>query len=407
MQPEHSFLEAKKLLLPSEFSRFVQARGPVYWWEQGGFFTVANFALASAVLRNPVFSADRRSFFISRMPNLNLDLIPDFLGIVQQMMVMSDDGAHTRRRAMAAAGLGAELLERFRPRIKTCINQLIVDSCARGDVDFCRDIAVPLPSLVLADLFALPRELRADFYQWSYEMTQFFGGASQYRNEDGVLVNRCAQNIRDQFAQLLQMRRKEPGKDYLSQMMSVQPEFALGDEEVLAQAVMMLVAGQVTTTDQLCHNMFTMLSTPGVRDDLLKNPQCLETAIEEFNRLDPAVTFLFRVAREEACVGDTVIPSGGVVFLSCHAVNRDPAIFADPDVCNIRRRRNPHMAYGHGAHHCLGAPLARMLMQEVFRIVLSRFPSARLNPGQPSQRKHASLAFSGFASLPLLLEPSG
>jgi len=129
----------------------------------------------------------------------------------------------------------------------------------------------------------------------------------------------------------------------------------------------------------------------------------LENAIEEFNRLDPAVTFLFRVANADVKLGDVAIKAGDTVFVANHAVNRDPEVFSHPDECQLDRDIPQHFAYGYGPHYCLGAKLARIQMKSLFSNMLKRWPEMTLESNDPSQRNHYSLAFSGFHRLPVVL----
>jgi len=395
-----ALLQRKSESTPEEFAQFLLSLGPIRYWEKGKFWLVTESALAEQVMRSPEYSADRSSFFISRMPNLDLRLIGDFFGVISKMMVMSDDETHGTRRQIAGVGISEELSDRFRPQVKRIVDELITEAGENEHFDFVEDLAMPLPSRVLAELFCIPEEERKNFYAWSNHMTQFFGGASQYRNEDGVAVNKSAVAIRDYFAEVVRRRKVSPENDFLSRILPHQARFGLNDSEVVSQAVMMLVAGQITTTDQLCNNLFQLLTVPGVWEKLRDDRSLLATAIEECNRLDPAVTFLFRVVREPVVLGGQPLEKGAVVFVANHAVNRDPRLFTNPSEFVPSRAQNPHFAYGHGPHFCLGARLARIQMLECFGQLLERFPNLAL--AGEAIRKHHSLAFSGFETMPLL-----
>lgn len=394
-----SLLEMKKLLTPKQYAAFLKSKGKVFWWPAGRFYVVTDYAIARDLLKNPAWSADRSAFFISRMPNLDLRLIGDFFSVISKMMVMSDQPEHGKRRSVAAAGVDEALLGHYRPMIEHSVAGLVGKAAAKGEVEFVSEIAELLPSLVLADLFHIPESDRADFYRWANNMTQFFGGASQYRNEDGVEVNSSAQNIRAFFEKLVEERRRSPKDDFLSLMLARQSKFGLSDQEIISQAIMMLVAGQITTTDQFSNNMFTLLTTPGALKHLQAHPDLLPNALEEFNRLDPGVSYLFRVAKDHTTLGEFKVEPQQTVFISVHAVNRDASVFADPDQCALDRQSNPHMAYGYGAHYCLGARLAREQMMTCFRQLITKFPSLRISAKRASLRKHHSLAFSGFEKL--------
>jgi cytochrome P450 len=397
--PDQTLLNIKIQTTPEEFSRYLRERGNVYWWDPGNFFIVTDYPLAEVVLKGGKFSADRSAFFISRMPNLDLNLVPDFFSVVKKMMVMSDPPQHTARRKIAGTGLADDLMDNFKPTVEKTVTELLDRAAGKTSFEFFGEVAQPLPSEVLADLFFIEPALRKNFYQWSNNMTQFFGGASLYRNEDGVEVNHSAAQIRNYFTGLIAERRKNPREDFLSVLLKFQSSLGLDDSEVVSQAIMMLVAGQVTTTDQMCNNLFQLLSVPEALDRVKASPPLLEVAIEEFTRLDPAVTFMFRVAAEDIKLGPCEIKKGDVVFISTHAVNRDPRVFEMPDRCLFDRPKNPHMAYGQGPHFCLGARLARIQMSALFGQMIKRFPNLSLDPTHVPLRKHHSLAFSGFESL--------
>lgn len=396
-------LAMKRENTPSEFARWLGSRGDVYWWEKGGFWVVTRWALADRVLRGTEFSADRGSFFISRMPNLDLSLIDDFFSVVRKMMVMSDGADHGKRRGVAQKAMSDAAVHAFRTSLERAVDGL-VSVLPDDGFDFVRDVAEPLPQRLLAELFAIPEEDRPAFYRWSWEMTQFFGGASTYRNADGIRVNDCAKSLREYFEKLLAARRAEPRGDVMSSMLSQREKLGLTDAEIVSQAIMMLVAGQVTTTDQLCNNLFALLEEPGRWSEIVESPETIPAAVEEANRLDPSVTFLFRIARESIVLGGKPLARGDVVFVSNHCVNRDPDVFPDPDAFRPERAKNPHMAFGHGPHYCLGAKLAREAMVACFRSLAARFPSLGLGPSV--LRKHSSLAFSGFDRLPVVPVPA-
>lgn len=399
---ETSLLDLKRATSPEQYARILRSYGPVFYWDAAKFYVVTDHKLAQEVTKNPAFSADRSSFFISRMPNLDLRLITDFFGLVQKMMVMSDGKAHEGRRKAAALGIDGELLEHYRPLIERTVARLVDLAASKGHLDFAKEIAEPLPGIVLADLFCIDAEDREAFYEAAINMTRFFGGAAVYNNEEGKKVNTSAAYIREFFRGLLEKRRKEPRKDFFTVLLANQERFQLTDDEIIAQAVMMLVAGQVTTTDQLNNNMFQMLSS-GALPELHKNIQLLPSALEEFNRLDPGVTYLFRTVKQPVNLGGVELQAEDVVFISNHAVNRDPAAFDRPDECLIDREKNPHFAYGHGPHFCLGARLARMQMIACFKAFVEKFPELRLDPRKEAIRNHYALSFSGFEALPLLV----
>lgn len=399
-----SFFDIKKNSssreFPTVFTEYIKSFGEVYFWEKGNFHVVTKASHAREVLTSPAYSANRASFFISRMPNLDLALIKDFFEVVKPMMVMSDDGEHERRRKIAALGFEDHILEKY-SRVMTETMRKLLGSVENATAfDFAERISKKLPSSILADLFSIPEEDRESFLTWSNTMTGFFGGASQYRNEDGIEVNEAAKNLKNYFLQLTEKRRMDPGEDYVSILVKAQESFKLSDDELISQLIMMLVAGMATTSDQMNNIMFLLATNPQIQEEIKSNLELLPGAIEELKRFDPAVTFIFRVARAEAKIGEQPIRPGDVIFISSHAINRDLPLAEDPNSIDVKRKGN-HFAYGFGPHYCIGAKLGRLQMNQLFKEILTNLPLLELDDSKESLRDHYSLSFSGFKNLHL------
>jgi len=397
----YTLMQLKESSTPEDFSRQLREMGDIFWWEAGKFWVITSYQLAKNILMSKDFTCDRSPFFISRMPEMNLDLIADFFKVVSKMMVMSDAPEHTERRRICYHGFSTQCLEQLRPLIRSTVTHCLESFSQNKPYEFVQQLAQTIPSTTLAELFAIPESERMDFYEWSNNMTQFFGGSTSYYDEDGIQVNNSAKYLYQYFSDLIQQRRKRVGEDFLSILLAQQQHFGLNDDEIISQAIMMLVAGQVTTTDQMCNNLYTMLSIPKLWQKMQQNIEHLDQYIEECNRLDPAVTFIFRVTKNDTMIGQQAIKKGDVIFISAHAVNRDPAYFSMPDQINCTERQAQHFSYGYGSHFCLGAKLARIEMDYVFQTLLQRYPALRLDPEHPAKRKHHSLSFSGFEHLHL------
>lgn len=391
---------------PHTFARYVRSMGETYFWEKGGFHVVTRAEDAKLVLTSPAFSADRGGFFISRMPNMDLSLIQDFFSVVKRMMVMSDDEDHQKKRKLAASGFEDHILERFAVTVRQTVKDLLAEVKGQPQLEFVETIAKKLPSTVLADLFSIPAADRETFFAAANIMTGFFGGASQYRNEDGIEVNQAAKSLKDYFHQLLIERRARPGGDYVSILLKVQPMTGMSDEDLIAQLIMMLVAGQVTTTDQINNIMFLLAQRADLQAELKQHPELIANALEELKRLDPAVTFIFRVVRADSMIGAQPVKTGDVIFISTHAINRDLPESERPESIDIHRKAQ-HFAYGHGSHYCLGAKLGRLEIRLLFEEILQALPVFDLDELRPSERDHYSLSFSGFKQLHLRFRPKG
>lgn len=396
MQP---LLDTKRTTSPREFATFLRKQGKLYWWKPDRFWVLTDFELATQALKGTEFSADRSAYFMARLGGIGIERVMNFLGVVTKMMVTSDPPEHTARRRLAQFGIADNVLEAFRPTVERTVNELVEKAAGGDTLELISQIALPLPNIILADLFSIPAERRTDFYRWSNDMTQFFGGGSADVEGDAAKANAGAGNLREYFTELIAARRKAPSTDFLSNLLQHQQSLGLDDSELISQAVMMLVAGSITTTDQIANNMYGLL-TEGPPLDTLRDPAKLDAALEEATRLDPAVNFVFRVAKKDVALGDQTVKAGQLLFVSAHAVNRDPAVFDEPNDFKLDRARNPHIGYGSGLHYCLGARLGRIQMSTLFGALLRRFPGLTLAKAPPV-RKHESLGFSGFNALTL------
>jgi cytochrome P450 len=386
---------------PEAFSNYLKEKGPIFWSPIERIWVVTDHELANSVLKSPDFSADRSSFFRSKMSGCPFSKVVNFFGVVTKMMVTSDAPEHTHRRRLASSGISDHVMDHFLPNVKSVVTELMANLKPDSPVDFVNQIAVPLPNILLADLFSIAAERRPDFYRWANHMTQFFGGASENILLDAENADTGAAELRDYFMQLMQERRQEPASDFISHLLNNQG--SLEDSELVSQAAIMLVAGTVTTTDQICNNLYGILKSD-MWERIVANPSLLDGAIEEATRLDPSVNFIFRVAKNDLTLGDVEIKAGQLAFVSSHAANRNEHVFTNPDSFALDRTKNPHLSYGTGAHYCLGARLGRAQMKELFSQLLVKFPRLSLDSTQEAKRKHQSLGFSGFDSLPLVLE---
>ena len=398
-----SFLDFKKASstdnFPTEFSDYLRSLGDIYFWNKGNFHVVTKAQDAKTVLSSPMYSADRGGFFISRMPDMDLSLIQDFLGVVQKMMVMSDDEEHSKRRKIASSGFEDHIIDHFAKTVQQTVKELVMAVKNQEHFDFVQ-ISKKLPSTILADLFSIPESDRENFFNLANTMTGFFGGASNYQNADGIAVNNAAISLKTYFEKLIKERRNGTGEDYVSILVRAQKMTQLTDQELVSQMIMMLVAGQVTTTDQINNIMYLFANNTDIQLEVKNNPSLIGNAIEELKRIDPAVTFIFRVARADDILNDQPIKKGDVIFISTHCVNRDLPDQEKPDEIQIERKAM-HFAYGHGSHYCLGAKLGRLQIRLLFEELFRELPLLVLNDDIESIRDHYSLSFSGFLNLEL------
>ena len=207
--------------------------------------------------------------------------------------------------------------------------------------------------------------------------------------------------LEQHFLNLIAMRRKNPNDDLMSHLIMNQEQGRLDAEELTAQCVLILVAGHVTTIDQISNGTYALLKHPDQVKRIREQPDLLNSAVEEILRYDSSVPFIHRVAKEDVEVRGRRITKGQVVFLGLAAANRDPEQFPEPDRFDIARQPNKHVAFAVGPHLCLGAELARRELALGVAGLCNRFPKLQFTTNQPPEPRCDSLMFRGFKSMPL------
>jgi cytochrome P450 len=357
------------------------------------------------VIRDARFSVDRRrSEFVQRNrdampPALTQALLGEQGGL--RSMLLTDPPDHTRVRALVNKAFTPRHVARLRPHIQAICDELLALVERRGRMDVMADFATQLPAIVIAELLGVPAEDRIRFKEWSNDLISLLGnpdpaGAVE-RFERGL--DHLLSYLRDVIGQ----RRRAPRDDLISSMIAAQEERdALSDGELLATSNLLLVAGHETTTNLIGNGLLALLLHPAemarLRDDL----ELVPSAVEEMLRYDSPVQATVRVTTETVELGGQTLPPGALVVAMIGAANRDPAVFPDPDRFDVARTDNRHLSFGFGPHFCLGAPLARLEGQVIFRALLARYPRLRLDREDVPHRPN--FALRGLLELPVSLE---
>jgi hypothetical protein len=306
----------------------------------------------------------------------------------QKSLLHSDPPDHTRLRALVTKAFSPRVVEAMRPRIQEIVNELIDAAQDNGRMDFIKDLAIPLPVTVLAEIFGVPKTDVHLFKGWADDLLAFQGV-----NKPPVEILRRAQNalvgIRTYLMDLVKEKRRQPGEDLLSQLVAAESEGdKLSEGELLNSCITLLVAGHETTTSLTGNGMYTLLHHPDEWRLLQNDPSLLTSAIEEILRYESPVARQPRLMKQDAELGGKTMRQGEMVFQMLNSANRDPAYFDDPDRFDIRRQKNRHIAFGLGIHFCVGAPLARAEGQIVFTTVMARLPKITLVEGKPDWDVH-------------------
>jgi cytochrome P450 len=288
-------------------------------------------------------------------------------------------------------------IEQLRERAQQIVDGLLDEMVsAGGPADLVTSLALPLPVTLIAELLGVSPDDQGDFRDWS----------------DAVLSTNSysPEHVADSYGQLaayiageVASRRKEPGDDLLSALVLARDgEEMLSEEELVVFGIVLLVAGYETTANQITNSVCTLLTNPGQADRIRERPELLPEAVEELLRAVPlGIVSMPVVAIADVELGGVLIRAGDPVMVARASANRDETVFPSADELDFEREANPHMAFGHGAHYCLGAQLARMELQVAIGSLLERFPDLRLAVPQDELAWKTGGLVRGLKSLPV------
>ncbi|TDE28637.1 cytochrome P450 [Nonomuraea mesophila] len=282
-----------------------------------------------------------------------------------------DPPEHTRLRRMLTPEFTVRRMRRLEPRITEIVQDALDDLEGAGKpADLVRHFALPVPSLVICELLGVPYADRAEFHDRSVRLVDTSLPAEQrlaVQREDHAYMSGLAARA-----------RANPGEDLLGMLVREHGD-ELSADELTGIAKLLLLAGHETTSNMLGLGTLALLRHPDQLAMIRDDPARVEPAVEELMRWLSIVNGLPpRTTTTEVEIAGQVIPAGSLVILSVPAANRDPALTGDPETLDITREAAGHVAFGHGVHHCLGAPLARMEMRIAFPALLRRFPGLAL-----------------------------
>ncbi|MDW4918404.1 cytochrome P450 [Streptomyces californicus] len=310
-------------------------------------------------------------------------------------MLELDAPHHTRLRRLVVREFTARRIEALRPRVTEVTGQLLDAMEARGSADLVDALAFPLPMTVICELLGVPDIDRDAFRTLSNGVVT---PTREQRDADP------AGAMSDYLVELIAGKRRSPGDDLLSALIHAADEDGdrLSSAELVGMAFLLLVAGHETTVNLIANGVRALLDHPSQLALLRAEPELIDGAVEEMLRYDgPVETATFRFAREDVRIGSTVIPRDEAVLVALASADRDPARFPDADAFDIRREPQGHLGFGHGAHYCLGAPLARMEARIAVAALLERFPGLARDPSGGEPDWLPGLLMRGVRTLPV------
>jgi cytochrome P450 len=349
------------------------------------------------LLRSPLYGKDPRKVRsgVSVFAALNPDP-----GSEPSMLVL-DPPDHTRLRSLVNKAFTPHVVETLRPRVQQLVDELL-DAVATGPgFDVMAALANPLPITIIAEMIGVDTSDQAQFRAWSHTFAASLDALASPEVRQGAAQAR--DEITAYFNREIAAHRTAPHPDLISGLIAAQDgNDSLSTEEMISILVLLLVAGNVTTTDLIGNGVLALLEHPGELKKLQDDPSLITNAVEEMLRYDSPVLGTGRVPLQDVEVGGCPIPHGEAVIVSLAAANRDPNATPNPDQFDISRKDIHHHSFGAGPHFCLGAPLARLEAPAAIGTLVRRFPNLRLDPANAPKRRLLP-AFRGLVSLPVLI----
>ena len=320
-------------------------------------------------------------------PHVSCDLSPErsaadpiapevaeaFRAIRQGLFINMDPPDHTRLRKLVVREFSARRTDAMRPLVQRTADALLAALRGRDTVDLVAEYTHALPVTVLCALLGIPEADRDKFRRWT-DQALGFAGDPERAHEVVAAVNA----FHDYFDELLAVKRREPQDDLLSPLAAVAGE-ELTDRELAGVALLLFVAGHETTSHSLALGVLALQEHPAQLAMVREDPTRLAACVDELLRYDgPSMPGVFRFTTADVELGDVTIPAGSWVLVALAAANRDPAQFDAPDALDFARPENRHLAFGRGTHYCLGAVLAKVMIEVGLVELFRRYPDLRI-----------------------------
>jgi cytochrome P450 len=385
----------------------VRQRGPVQHVtlaDGHGAWLVLGYEEAKALLNDARLSKDMQAAF-ARDSEVLAEGLPgrEFA----RHMLAVDPPDHTRMRRLVSAAFSLRRVEKLEPAVCAIVDDLLDRIAEVGPgarVDLVAAFAFPLPFTVICELLGVPEADRTAFGQCLTTMSSPTLTSEQYDR-----AKAASDAVVALLRGLVETKRQHPGDDLVTGLIRARDgDECLDEQELLASILQLIIAGHDTTASLIGNGVVALLRHPDQRAALQADPDALPGAVEELLRYDaPVPHATFRYAREDVDVGAVTIPAGEQVIISLASANRDPERFPDPDALDLHRSDQRHLAFGHGIHFCLGAPLARMEGRLALGTLFRRFPELRL--AVPVEELHwghgDGLVLRGLSELPVIPGP--
>ncbi len=378
---------------PHPHFAWMREHAPVYWDPESELWGIARHADVMYIARNAETFCNRYSSRPDAPP------IPSMINL--------DDPDHKRRRSLINRGFTPRRIADREGEIRQICRKLIDEVAPKGRCDLVRDLAAPLPMIVIGNMLGVEVGDRDRLLRWSDDLVQ--GTSSTARPEQVERAGKAIGEYRQYHARVVADRRSKPLQDDLMSSL-VYAEIdgdKLDDEALLQESLLILIGGDETTRHVISGGMHALIQHPEQRLRLIEEPERIPMAVEEMLRWVTPIQNMCRTATRDVELRGQKIREGDKLLLLYPSANRDTEVFCDPDRFDIERDPNPHLAFGgYGTHFCLGASLARLELRVMFEEILARLPDMQLDSDEALPMRPSNF-ITGFESIPVRFTPTG
>jgi len=381
-------VESQDILSPEliedshEYWAELRAHDPVHWDAAQRAWLLTRYEDVVAGFTDARLSSNRIRPLLAALPPARRERIGPMLEVMGDWLSVTDAPAHTRLRKLANSAFRGQQITHMADWMSELVDELLDDFIASGSTDFVEALAGPLPATVVARMMGAPASDGDLFRKWSDELALVAFSAGDAATPDRhARALASVEEMQDYLRHLIAQRREKPRDDMISALLTPTTDGdVLTEAELLSMCTLILFAGHETTTNLLCNFLVVLEREPHVREQLLTDPSLINRAIEEVLRYEAPIRIVVRWVAETHERGGKTMQAGDRAYLVLHSANRDENVFEDAENFDIQRPAQPsHIAFGRGAHACLGAQLARIEARIALPRILERLPGLRVS----------------------------
>ncbi|WP_305927609.1 cytochrome P450 family protein [Bacillus mycoides] len=364
--------------------------------EIGKEWLITRYEDALPLLKDNRLKKDQANVFPQDTKNMHLSV--DNSDHLTTHMLNSDPPNHSRLRSLVQKAFTPKMISQLDGRIQRIADDLINEIERKGTLNLVDDYSFPLPIIVISEMLGIPKEDQAKFRIWSHAVI-----ASPETPEEIKETEKQLSEFITYLQYIVDVKRKNPKEDLVSALILAENEgHKLSARELYSMIMLLIVAGHETTVNLITNTVLALLENPKQLQLLKENPELIDSAIEEGLRYySPVEVTTARWAAEPFQIHDQTIQKGDMVIIALASANRDETVFENPEVFDIMRENNRHIAFGHGSHFCLGAPLARLEAKIAITALFKRMPSLQIKGERDKINWQGNYLMRSLEELPL------